>query len=326
VNPRRIIVIGASAGGFTALRRLFAALEPSFPVPLLVVLHTSSNSINLATHLSKTSSLPVLMAADGPIEPGIIYIAQPNRHLVIEPGQMCLWDGPRENRARPSIDVLFRTAAVAYRQYVIGVVLTGLLDEGTAGLFYVKRHGGITIVQDPNDAEFNSMPQNALRHVAIDHTLALEEIGPMLNRLARAMPRMSEFSPPLTGTYGAIREDDAKAATPSTYTCPECGGPLLQIADGSPTRFRCRVGHAFGLNSLTHAQSEDAEEKLWSAMQSLRAQADLEETLKKDAQAAGNHDRAKVLAGQGIECRRAADKIEKILVELLKNEDREVLE
>jgi len=328
MGPQRIIVIGASVGGFGALRRLFGALDPSLSAAVCVVLHTRSDGQHLNKALGKLSRLQVEMAADGPLNAGVIYVAPPDRHLVIDRNVMVLLDGPKENRSRPSIDVLFRSAAVAYRETVIGVVLTGLLDDGTAGLFYVKRHGGTTIVQDPKDAEFSSMPENALAHVSIDYTVPLDKMGSLLNRLASEPRRIRarEFSFLPRNTYNTIREEDETSATPSAYTCPDRDGPLLRIQDGSPVRFRCRVGHAFGLNSLTFAQSEHVEQRLWSALQSLKARAELEDALKFSAKTMGETDKMEALAKQSAYSRHAAAQIEKILLNLLNNEDASALE
>ncbi len=166
------------------LRKLFSTLDPALTATIFTVVHLSPTFPSyLVPLLSKSSTLPIRTATNGEFEPGVIYIAPPDHHLVIERRVMALSRGPRENRARPAIDVTFRSAAIAHGHSVIGVVLTGMLDDGTAGLFYVKRHGGIAIVQDPQDAEFASMPANALAHVNVDYSLPLDEIGPMLNQL-----------------------------------------------------------------------------------------------------------------------------------------------
>jgi two-component system chemotaxis response regulator CheB len=183
----KIIVIGASAGGLSALRKLFSTLDPALTATIFTVVHMSPTFPSyLVPLLSKSSTLPIRGATNGEFEPGVIYIAPPDHHLVIEWRVMSLSRGSRENRARPAIDVTFRSAAIAHGHSVVGVVLTGMLDDGTAGLFYVKRHGGIAIVQDPQEAEFASMPANALTHVNVDYSLPLDEIGPMLNQLGMA--------------------------------------------------------------------------------------------------------------------------------------------
>lgn len=294
----KIIVIGASAGGLSALRRLFADLEPTLSATIFAVVHTSPAFPSyLAPLLAKSSSLPVKFAADGPFLPGVIYVAPPDHHVVVERRAMTLSHGPRENRSRPAIDVTLRSAAISHGRAVIGVVLTGMLDDGTAGLFYVKRHGGIAIVQDPQDAEFPSMPANALEHVRVDYALPLDQVGPLLNRLSRqelAANEVANFPRATNGAEALMIEQDKESSNLTGYTCPECHGPISRIEDGSPIRFRCRVGHAFGLNSLAEAQGEYTEQVVWSALQALEAKAEIEENLLHDAQAAG--DDAKVVA------------------------------
>jgi two-component system chemotaxis response regulator CheB len=294
----KIIVIGASAGGLSALRRLFEDLDPTLSATIFAVVHTSPSFPSyLATLLAKSSRLPVKFAAQGPFLPGVIYVAPPNHHVVVERHGITLSRGPRENRSRPAIDVTMRSAAISYGRAVIGVVLTGMLDDGTAGLFYVKRHGGITIAQDPQDAEFPSMPANAIEHVRIDYVLPLTQIGPTLNRLSYQELIGNASAAPYGSANGAealMIEQDKESSKLTTYTCPECHGPISRIEDGSPIRFRCRVGHAFGLNSLAEAQSEYTEQVIWSALQALEAKAEIEENLRQDAQAAG--DDAKVIA------------------------------
>ena len=289
MTPRRIIVIGASAGGLSALQALFAELDPTMPAAVFAVLHTASDSRSLTSILGRNSKLPVQAAANGPFEAGVIYVAPPDIHLTLERNGMRLIQGPKENRHRPSIDVLFRSAGFVYRHAVIGVVLTGMLDDGTAGLFYVKRYGGMTIVQDPNDAEFKSMPLNATAHVKVDYIIPLRQISEVLNRLARMAMAPMEINLPGAGSSvaDAIREEDEKAGIPTLYPCPECQGPLMEIRNGMLSRYRCRAGHAYGLNSLSYSQAESTERLLWSALQSLQAKAELEKTL---AEIAGTQD------------------------------------
>lgn len=287
----RIIVIGASAGGFRALRTIFAALDPKLNASIFAVLHMSAAFPSyLAELFSKSSTLPVEFASTGEFKSGTIYIARPDHHLIVEHNTMRLSQGPKENSARPAIDVTFRSAAAAYRRRVIGVLLTGMLDDGTAGLFYVKRHGGLAIVQDPDDAEFASMPASALEHVKIDRKLPLKEIAQTINRLvALDLPgtESARQSHESDGIEGMI-EQDRQRAVPTNYMCPACQGPLSRIEDGSPTRFRCRVGHGYGLKSLYDAQASYVENTLWSSFQALQAKARMEESLRREAEVKGD--------------------------------------
>lgn len=287
----KIIVIGASAGGFSALRTIFADLNPKLNASVFAVLHTSAAYPSyLAQLFSKWSTLPVKFGSIGEYKAGTIYIAPPDYHLIVERAMMRLSQEPKENGVRPAIDVTFRTAAAAHRGRVIGVLLTGMLDDGTAGLFHIKRRGGVTIVQDPDDAEFASMPATALQHVKIDHKLPLKDIAKVINRLAALDGPGTELlreSDEPNGMASMIEQDKQRAVL-TGYTCPACQGPLSKIEDGSPTRFRCRVGHGYGLNSLYDAQASYVENALWSSFQSLQAQAEMEENLRQEAEARGD--------------------------------------
>jgi two-component system chemotaxis response regulator CheB len=187
-----------------------------------------------------------------PIEPGKVYFAPPDRHLIVEEGRLRLGRGPRENHARPAIDTLFRSAAEVYGALVTGVVLTGYLTDGTAGLWEVKRRGGIAIVQDPEEAEVPSMPESARRHVAVDYCLKLREIGQVLNTLAaEAVKKAPQLASP-----GGGSDMDYTADTPVAMTCATCGGALRKVTKGTYTQFRCHIGHTFGTPELAQEQLE----------------------------------------------------------------------
>jgi two-component system, chemotaxis family, protein-glutamate methylesterase/glutaminase len=276
---KHLVVIGASAGGIEALRELVAALPPDFPAPIAVVLHSSPQSPGvLDTILSRSGPLPASNARDREwLKPGHIYVAPPDFHMLIEPGIVRVTKGPRENRFRPAIDPLFRSAGQVYGPAAIGVVLTGNLDDSTAGLWAIKQLGGIAIVQDPEDAMFPDMPRNALAHVRVDHTLPLLEIAPLLVRLTAQPPQPAEIpvSEALEVEVKIAKEDNAIAAgieriaEPSKYACPECHGVLLELKEGNRVRFRCHTGHAYSMESLLAAVSEGIEESLWIAIRSL---------------------------------------------------------
>jgi two-component system chemotaxis response regulator CheB len=282
-----IMVIGASAGGIAALRRLVADLPADFPGSVLIVMHLSPESPgSLPDLLSTAGPLRASNAADGEvIEPGRIYVAPPDHHLTIDMKHVLrVVRGPKENRSRPAIDPLFRSAAVVFGPRAVGVVLTGNLDDGTAGLAAIKQAGGTTIVQDPAEAEAPSMPRSALRHVDVDHCLRLEEIPPVLVRLADTPARIKEramASPTLSDIQ--IEADIAvdehasrqvlELGDPSIFTCPECHGALIRLRDRSLVRFRCHTGHAFGPESLDAALTETIEDALWNAVRALQEQA-----------------------------------------------------
>jgi two-component system chemotaxis response regulator CheB len=233
-----IIVIGASAGGVEALMQLVKELPPHFPASIFIVLHVPAKGTSLLPQiLARASSLPALHPQSGDIiEKGKIYIAPNNHHLLIEDGHVALSTGPRENGFRPSVDALFRTAAKAYRAQVVGVILTGLLDNGCAGLVSIKEHGGIAIIQDPEDAQFPAMPQNALRVVIPDYVLPLAKIPEKLVEMAKtAVPVLQPAGNPghdtaETGEYDSVYNQIEGIVT--DLVCPDCGGVLVEFTGG----------------------------------------------------------------------------------------------
>src|SRR6266436_10126534 len=229
-----IIVVGASAGGVKALVTVVRSLPKDLPATIFMVLHIPAEVPSvLPDILSRSGPLVAVHAVDGAaIEYGQIYVAPPDHHLLVERGKMRVVRGPRENRSRPAVDPLFRSAASAYGPRVVGVVLTGALDDGTAGLLAVKRRGGIAIVQDPNEALYPSMPLSALENVEVDYTLPLASIGPLLGRLAHEPAKEEEGYPvsedmeketKLADMDLAIMHNNEQVGTPSAFSCPECG-------------------------------------------------------------------------------------------------------
>jgi two-component system chemotaxis response regulator CheB len=215
--------------------------------------------------LARAGKLPVVPARHGErIQTGQISLASPDHHLVLGNGIVQLVHGPRENRCRPAIDVLFRSAAQSHGPRVIGVLLTGLLDDGTAGLLAIKRAGGIAIVQDPSDALFGDMPRNALETVAVDYQLPLAEIPRVLSELSGtsvAVPKLTANPPP--------KEQGMESQSHCYYSCPDCGGVLREIGTGDFVEFRCHVGHAFSTQALLEAQDDGLEYALWAAVRIL---------------------------------------------------------
>ena len=277
---KRIVVIGASAGGLDALRALVSALPEDFEAPIGVVLHTSPQSPGvLPDILSRAGRLTAVSPGNRErLIPGRIYVAPPDRHLLVEPGRVCLTRGPHENRFRPAIDPLFRSAAQVFGPGAIGVILTGNLDDGTAGLWAIKRLGGLTVVQDPADAMFPSMPANALAHVEVDHRVPLSDLAPLLVRLTRseiekgkesAMPDEMDIELRIAKEENPLDAGLERVAQPSSYACPECHGVLLQLKESGRIRFRCHTGHAYSLESLLAAVSEGIDEAMWMAIRAL---------------------------------------------------------
>jgi two-component system chemotaxis response regulator CheB len=277
---RDIIAVGASAGAFDVLRELVAGLPANFAASVLIVRHLPAEGPGLLPEiLSASGPLPAIHPADGEaLRPGRIYVAPPDHHLLVERERVRLTRGPKENRFRPAVDALFRSAAYAFGPRVIGVVLSGYLDDGTAGLWAIKDCGGIAIVQDPAEALYPSMPNNALRHVAVDYVVGTRALIDLLIALVRE-PTMEEGVTPMAKSIEIENrialEDNALEAgvmtlgSISPYTCPECHGTLVQLRESVPTRFRCHTGHAYTISGLLAAIGESIDSTLWDAVRVL---------------------------------------------------------
>ena len=262
---RDIIVIGASAGGVEALKLLVRELPKDLPAAVFVVLHTGAHPSILPDILTVAGSLPADHPVDGsPIEKGRIYVAPPDHHLIVVSGHVHVARGPKENNARPSINTLFRTAAAAYANRVVGVVLTGNLNDGTVGLWEIKRHGGVTVVQDPAEAAFPSMPLSAVENVEIDHTVSVNGIGFLLWQIANGL---------LEVPMGTHSESMNGGTAFSGLTCPECRGPLWEEEHGKVKDFKCRVGHAYSFESLIAEHANTTERALWTAVLAVEEEA-----------------------------------------------------
>jgi two-component system chemotaxis response regulator CheB len=301
---RDTIVIGASAGGVQALSKLVADLPADLPAAIFIVLHVPADAPSLLPGiLSRESSLRVAHATNGEeIRRGHIYVAPPDQHLLIEDRHVKLVHGPGENLHRPSIDALFRSAARRAGTRVIGVVLTGARDDGTAGMRAIKQRGGLTIVQDPSEASFPSMPMSVMQDIKVDYSLPLREIAPLLNTLSREeADEGRHFMPDEVEIEARIAEQEMEAGEliasverlgkVSKLTCPDCHGALWELNDEEMLRFRCHVGHAFSAESLSEGQSQMLEVALWSAVRALEEQMRLARRIVERARR-GNHNRA----------------------------------
>jgi len=273
-----IIVIGASVGGVETLSNLVAQFPEDLSATIFIVLHVIPTAAgHLAQILDRAGPLRATTAQDCEIfEPGHIYVAPPDHHLLVKQGYLRVTRGLRENRVRPAIDPLFRSAAVAYGARVVGVVLTGLQNDGTAGLLAVQRCGGITMVQDPTDALYPDMPLSALEHVTVDYCLPVLKMGAVLYRLSQEPPVVTPPIPEDLHIEVNIAENPAdnsncaeKLGESVALTCPDCGGPLWQLRDKKLRRYRCRLGHAFTAESLLSGQSEMIEYALWAAVRTM---------------------------------------------------------
>ena len=292
-----IIVIGSSAGGVDALSRLCAALPADLPATIFVAQHLSPSARSvLPLLLARAGPLPAVSPVDGQaFERGHIYVAGPDRHLLVRPGKILVRRGPVENRTRPAINALFRSAARAYGGRVIGVVLTGLLDDGTDGLIAIKAAGGTSIVQDPADAEWPSMPSNAVKRDHVDQVVPLARLGALLTEITQqdaspSIPLPEEYATEdlIAAQEFAMAEQDIQ--TPghaSHFSCPDCGGVLNQLETGDELRFRCQVGHAFTPLGLAEAQNYELERALGVAVRTHRDRVRLFGQMAENARARG---------------------------------------
>jgi two-component system chemotaxis response regulator CheB len=290
----RLVVVGASAGGVEALSRLVAALPEALPAAVLVVLHVAPGAPSVMPQiLARAGALTARAVEDGEtIRAGRIYVAPPDQHLVVDGGCVALVRGPRENGHRPAVDPLFRSAARAAGPGVIGVILSGNLSDGTHGLAQVKAHGGVTLVQEPDEAPYRGMPLSALAHVEIDHVLPIAALAATIVRLVHAeLPvrdrSACEAAPDASHddrtTHDRSEASRRSAAGPATdallggrvsaYTCPECRGTLREISDGRPARFRCRAGHSYDQSTLLHGKRAALGRALWTALAALEQNA-----------------------------------------------------
>ena len=267
---RDIVVIGGSAGAFEPVKLIGETLDRDLPASVFVILHTTPRERNyIADVLNGGGRLPARQAVEGEaVVPGCIYVPPPDRHLIIAKDHIHISRGPKEGLHRPSINMTFRSAAKSYGTRVIGVLLSGLLDDGASGLWEIARYGGITIVQDPEQAPFPSMPLNALRDVPIDYRVPAEEISSLIRCLVLGEEVVK-------GGAGSTRTNDNEEKF-SGFSCPECRGPLWETQEG-PLEFRCRVGHCFSLKTLIDEHTSTQERKLYEAIVALEEGALLSE-------------------------------------------------
>lgn len=321
---RDVIVVGGSAGGIEALRSVLRNLREDLPAAIFVVVHIPAFSASrLPEILARASGLPAAHARDGEtISRGRIYIAPPDHHLLVQDGRIELSRGPRENHSRPAIDPLFRSAARAYGSRVIGVILSGALYDGAAGLMAVKSSGGTAIVQDPDEAAVPSMPQNALNLVDADLTLSAARIGDELTRLvqqeitkagdvtmADEEERIAQvIEHDFVGLASNEPEDER-----TVYTCPDCGGVMWQAGADSGGRFQCHVGHAYAPEVMLGQKSEEVEATLWACVRLLKEKATLTRQTAARSLAGGNGGLAERIEEQAQLDERRAQVVRELL-------------
>ena len=281
---RDIVVIGASAGGVEALTEVVAGLPPEFPASLFVVLHVLATGTSvLDAILTRAGNLPAIAPMDGePVVRGQIYVAPPDRHMLLKGDRVSVTRGPRENGHRPAIDPLFRSAARSVGARAIGIVLSGALDDGADGLRFIKRRGGLVVVQDPADALYPSMPEHAIAAVEPDHVVAVGAIPALLCReVERRLDPALQSDPILEPDLVEAQPADVGLMDrpPTRLTCPDCGGALWEESDGTLVRFACFVGHSYSAESLVSEQGQALESALWSGLRALEERADLLERM-----------------------------------------------
>jgi two-component system, chemotaxis family, protein-glutamate methylesterase/glutaminase len=321
---RDIVVIGCSAGGVEALPRILQQLAADLPAAVFIVQHmAATNSPYLVGILGRSSRLPVAWAEQGgQVERGQVVVAPPDVHLLVHDSHVQLTRGARENHSRPSIDKLFRSAAAAYGSRVIGVLLTGMLDDGVAGLCAIREAGGLVIVQDPHDAAYPELPSRAVVALTPDRTLPLDAIGlaitsavgqqvtvldaPRDLALEASIDREGPTSPDKLGKLGAQ----------TTLACPECHGPLWEVGSEDLRRYRCYLGHVITAAELLSATAVEVESALWSAIRALNDRAGTLETLAADAEKIGSGQSAEAYANRAREARKQADIARRFVIDL----------
>ncbi|MDO6389555.1 chemotaxis protein CheB [Pontibacter sp. BT731] len=304
-NIPKIIVIGTSAGGMQALTTLLSRLPEKLPASILIVQHLSpdSSATFLVDRLNKHTRLVCKVAEHGlGFEPGTVYFSPADMHLLVSGNKMLVVKGPRENQFRPSIDPLFRSAAAYHGGNAAGIILTGFMSDGVIGMECIKRSGGITIVQHPDDAEFPALPENVLRKVDLDYVVPLSEMSTLLEELMQRPAQQSLTIPAdirqealiaervMSNSTQTSIEDLEKAGTRTAYSCPDCGGGLWELSqEGTIKRFRCHSGHAFSQDSLLLGMSNSLEETLWVALRTLEERRNILLNMFQDETIKGNH-------------------------------------
>jgi two-component system chemotaxis response regulator CheB len=324
VGGRDIVVIGASAGGVSALLDIAERLPHGLPASLFVVIHSSPDSPGLLPHLlTRIGPLPASHGTNGErFHRGRIYVAPPDRHMTLNERSIHVTRGPRENGFRPAVDPLFRTAAEGHGGRVIGVVLSGGLNDGTHGLRAIKKHGGVAVVQNVNEAIVPSMPASAIANVDVDDEVNVRELPALLARLVGHPGR--EGKDAMTRTAGGRTETRRQGPHAlqkhppdgelSAFTCPACGGALWEARDGKLVRFACHVGHGYTAETLMKSQDDGIETALWSALRALEEKAALRRRMADHARRGRMAIIASKYEEHAEESERQAEKLRAVLV------------
>lgn len=321
-----IVVIGGSAGSTAPLKALLGRLPAEIPAAILIVLHMPAQGRGmLSATLGAVTAIPVRQAEDDmPVEHGRIYIAAPDAHLLLIDGVLRLGRGPRENMSRPAIDPLFRSAAVCCGSRVIGVVLSGRLGDGAAGLDAIKRCGGIAVVQDPDDALEPDMPRRALEATNVDLCAPAARLGDMILDLVHEEAAPQQELPAELVLEVAIATGDPvnsevlrRMGQPASLSCPNCGGVLSNVDGGRPLRFRCQVGHAFTADTLAAEQESRVDEALRVALRIIEERAELVGRMAQDARQTGRHSVAEMYEARAREYRSYAETLRQAALKAL---------
>jgi two-component system, chemotaxis family, protein-glutamate methylesterase/glutaminase len=323
MSTRNIIAVGGSLGGVDAARQLFAALPKDFPAAVFTTIHVGASGLNaMAEVLGRGSAMPIKTAVDGePVQVGQIYVAPADHHLLVLQNVVRLGRGPRENMARPAIDPMLRSVGVSCGGSAIGVVLSGRLNDGAAGLADLKRCGGLAVVQNPSDAQVGDMPLAALNAVDVDYRAPAADLGALLTRLVEesaglpiAPPAEIQLEVDIALGRPVGTEETTTIATPAPLTCPHCSGVLSQIKRGPPLRFRCQIGHAFTAEVLEAEGESTIDEALRVSLRIIEERAVLMEKMAQDARRSGRITIAPDYERRGLEYRAYADTLRKSLL------------
>ena len=320
---QKVVVIGSSAGGIEALSKLIPQLSSDFPAPIMLVQHLPVDSPSLLPRiLSRMDGLEARFPQDhAQLLPGTIYVAPRDQHMLVQNGHVRLTFGPEENRARPAIDPLFRSAAMTFSSNVFGVILSGMMNDGSSGLLAISRCGGTTMVQDPAEAPYPMMPQSAIDVTDVDHVLPVEEMGKVLRawaaeplRKPQQVPQdiISEVKIAQSVSSNMPLEENLGDLAP--VICPGCGGPLWELGVDNVNRYRCHVGHAFTAESLLEGQSYKLEQSLWAALRLMEERARMLDKMALDADERGREALASNYRTRGSEAGEHAGRIRQLLV------------
>ena len=322
-KPKFVVVIGTSAGGFFPLSELISQLSDEMDAAFFVVMHLSHHGIGgyLVNQMQKYTPLFCTeVESTQSIKKGTIYFSQPNKHLLIANYEVKLGYGPEENHWRPAIDVLFRSAAASFDGYTIGVILTGMLDDGTVGMSAIKRCGGSCIVQDPNEAEYPDMPLSVLKEIEVDYCVPVTQIGAMITTIINTKKvvhtiipadiiKEVELSEKGVGSIDEMKE----LGENSVFSCPDCGGVLFEIKNDVVTRYKCHTGHSYSVNDLLAEQYKNIESSLWVALRTLEERRKLLSQLAEKNIARGFHRSASDYKEKIYELQNHVDNIKQVL-------------